>query len=122
MTVRWTMRSMIRMGKEGGDDEGHEDRPGRGAVGRAAESADSDAAAVVLGIVIDPGLSTSGKGTGRSSGLALTGNGIQASPVLMRPLPLPLVRKILAGLGRSAWRFTYGRRRFVAWRWRPAAR
>ena len=51
------------------------------------ESADSDAAGVVLGIVIEIGLSASGQGTGRSSELALTANGIQASPVLMRTLP-----------------------------------
>ena len=47
---------------------------GRRAVGRAAESADSDAAAVVLGVGIELGLSTAAQETG---GTAWTANGRQ---------------------------------------------
>lgn len=94
----------------GGDqpkDEGRKDRPGTGRAWqqrngrqsvRNSESADSDAAAVVLGIVIERVLSTRRQETGGRLGQRPVGNGVQMRPALTRtPPPRPHVKKCLAG-------------------------
>ncbi len=113
MPVRWTKRARIWTGKEGdGEDEGREDRPGTGSAWRQrhgrrrvlnSESADSDGAAVVMGIVIERVLSARRQETG---GTAWTATGRQRRPDAARldanPSPRPHVKKILACLDRGA--------------------
>lgn len=96
-------------------DEGREDRPGTGRAWQQrngwhrvldSESADTDAAAVVLGVGIEPGLSTSAQETGQRP----VGKGVQMRPVLTRtPPPVPHVKKSLAGRDREAWPFQANR-------------